>query len=135
MNTIKNSKSQTIVRILMGLAMLFAGISHLTFSRGEFQAQVPNWVPLSKDLVVLLSGVVEILLGLAMLLLKNMRRTVGISLAIFYLLIFPGNIAQYIEQRDAFGLDSDQARFTRLFFQPILMIAALWSTGFWNRRR
>jgi len=108
--------------------MLLAGISHLTFSRVEFQAQVPDWIPLSKDLVIILSGIVEIGFGLAMIFWKKERIKVGIALAMFFILIFPGNIDQYINHTNAFGLNSDQARLMRLFFQPILIVWALWCT-------
>jgi uncharacterized membrane protein len=64
-----------------------------------------------------------------MLFWKKQRAKVGIALAIFYVLIFPGNIAQYTNHTNAFGLDTDQARLTRLFFQPVLIFLALWSSG------
>jgi len=120
---------QNILRIILGLFMVLAAIGHLTFSRSEFQAQVPNWIPISKDLVVVLSGLVELAFGLAMIFWKKERIKVGIALAVFYILIFPGNIAQYTNHTNAFGLDSDQARLIRLFFQPVLVLWALWSTG------
>ena len=109
--------------------MILAAIGHFTFQRADFQAQVPNWVPISKDLVVLLSGVAEISLGIAMILWTRKKVYVGLALALFYLLIFPGNIAQYLNGTSAFGLDTDQSRLTRLFFQPVLIGWALWSTG------
>ncbi|MFO7673956.1 MAG: hypothetical protein R6V74_09640, partial [Lutibacter sp.] len=113
-----------------------AGLSHLTFNRIEFQAQVPDWVPMGKDLVVLLSGIVEITLGLALLLWKKQRITIGWVLAIFFILVFPGNIAQYLNGKDAFGaLNSDSARLIRLFFQPVLIVWALWSSGAWQSRK
>ena len=134
--TIKTSLIQNIFRILLGAFMLYAGISHLTFNRLEFQAQVPDWLPIGKDLVVLASGVVEILLGLAMIFWVNQKVKVGISLAIFFVLIFPGNIAQYVNGTDGFGvLNSDRARLIRLFFQPVLIAWALWSTGAWKAWR
>ncbi|MBW6492804.1 MAG: hypothetical protein K0B15_16600 [Lentimicrobium sp.] len=120
---------QSIFRIILGLGLLFAGISHLTFSRLEFVAQVPQWVPLAVDLVVVLSGIVEIILGLSLVFLKKWNSLAGWIVAIFFVMIFPGNIAQYVNQVDAFGLNSDQARFVRLFFQPLLVVWALWSTG------
>lgn len=120
---------QKIARITLGLFMVLAGIGHLTFQRREFQAQVPNWVPINKDATVLLSGAAEIALGLSMLFCKKQRPKLGIALALFYVAVFPGNIAQYLNHRDAFGLNTDQARLTRLFFQPILIAWALWSTG------
>jgi len=118
-------------QVLLGTALMYAGITHLTTSRLEFQAQVPNWVPLSADFVVLASGVVEILLGLSLASLRN-RKEVGIATALFFIAIFPGNISQYVNGIDAFGLDSDRARAIRLFFQPLLVIWALWSTGSWG---
>lgn len=120
---------QNIARIVLGCFMVFAGTGHLTWLRTEFVAQVPNWLPLGKDFVVVASGVVEVALGLAMLFWKGQRVWVGIALATFYVLIFPGNISQYINHVDAFGLDTDKARLIRLFFQPVLVVLALWSTG------
>lgn len=128
------SKSQNLFRIILGLAMLIAGIGHLTFARGEFQAQVPDWIPVSKDLTVVLSGIVEIAFGLSLLFWKKRRKQVGIALAVFYVLVFPGNIAQYVNQIDAFGLDTDSKRFARLFFQPVLIAWALWSCGVFNKK-
>ena len=115
-------------QVLLGGALIYAGITHLTTNRTEFQAQVPTWVPLSADFVVLASGVVEILLGLALASLQY-RRQVGWITAAFFVAIFPGNISQYVNGIDAFGLDTDQARLTRLFFQPVLVLWALWGTG------
>jgi len=134
MDTSNTTTFQKTIRIIMGLFMVFAGIGHLTLNRAEFQAQVPNWIPLAKDIVVILSGIVEISLGLAMLFWKDQRIKVGIVLATFYVLIFPGNIAQYFNHTDAFGLNTDQARLIRLFFQPVLIFAALWSTGVFNSK-
>jgi uncharacterized membrane protein len=97
-----------------------------------FQAQVPTWLPLSPDFVVLASGVVEIALGLSLIYLQR-RREVGIATALFFIAIFPGNISQYINHIDAFGLDNDRARAIRLLFQPLLVLWALWSTGAWRK--
>jgi len=119
----------SIFRIILGFFLFYAGISHLTFARLEFLAQVPSWVPLSDDLVVVLSGIAEITIGLALMLLPKFKALTGWVAAIFFIVIFPGNIAQYVNQVDAFGLNTDQARFIRLFFQPVLVAWALWSTG------
>jgi uncharacterized membrane protein len=127
---------QNIFRILLALFMVYAGFSHLTFNRIDFQAQVPNWIPLSKDLVVILSGIAEMGLGLGLAFWKNERVKFGWALALFFVLVFPGNISQYIDGRDAFGiLDSDRARLIRLFFQPVLVAWALWSSGAWHAWR
>lgn len=133
---IKTSTAQNIFRILLALFMIYAGISHLSFNRVDFQAQVPDWVPLEKDLVIILSGIVEIILGSALLLWKQQRVYAGWALAIFFILIFPGNISQYLDGEDAFGaLNSDSARLIRLFFQPVLVVWALWSSGAWKAWR
>jgi uncharacterized membrane protein len=118
-------------QVLLGAVLIYTGILHLTTSRLEFQAQVPNWIPLSADFVVLASGVVEITLGLLLSSLQR-RAAVGIATALFFVAIFPGNISQYTNQVDAFGLDSDRARLIRLFFQPLLVLWALWSTDAWR---
>ena len=118
-------------QVLLGAALIYTGILHLTTSRLEFQAQVPNWLPLSADFVVIASGVVEIILGLLLTSLRR-RAAVGIATALFFVAIFPGNISQYINKIDAFGLDSDRDRFIRLLFQPLLVIWALWSAGAWR---
>jgi uncharacterized membrane protein len=122
-------------QLLLGAALAYAGTTHLTTSRQEFQAQVPNWVPFSADFVVIASGIVEIALGLSLLLLWKYRTQIGWITAAFFIAIFPGNISQYVNGIDAFGLDTDRARAIRLLFQPLLVIWALWSTGAWRSYR
>lgn len=126
------TRLQTVFRWWLGLNLLFAGTAHLTFARAEFLAQVPSWVPLDGDLVVVLSGLVELALGGALVALGNHRALVGWVVAAFFVAIFPGNISQYVNRIDAFNLNSDTARFVRLFFQPVLVAWALWSTGAWQ---
>jgi len=124
---------KALAQLLLGSFLLTAGISHLGSNRIEFQAQVPSYLPIDPDFVVVASGVVEIALGLLLiitvLIYKKYRRVVGLITAIFFILIFPGNINQYLNQIDAFGLDTDQKRLIRLFFQPPLVVAALWVSG------
>ena len=128
----KTSTIQNIFRILLGLIMLYIGIAHLSFRRIEFQAQVPTWLTTDKDLmdlVVLISGYVEIALGILMILGGKLKVKTGIALGVFYILIFPGNINQYINEIDSLRLDSENKRLIRLFFQPLLVLWAFWSTG------
>ncbi len=127
--------AQRIPQVVLGAALVYAGIGHLTTNRTEFQAQVPTILKSIADFVVLASGVVEIVLGLSLIFLWRYRVAVGWVVAAFFVAIFPGNISQYLNQVDAFGLDSDRARFIRLFFQPLLVIWALWSTGAWSAWR
>jgi uncharacterized membrane protein len=127
--------AKAIARYLLGAALIYAGVGHFTFSRTEFQAQVPPWVPLDADFVVLASGAVEIALGLGLIFISRYRKQIGWLTAAFFLAIFPGNISQYLTQTDAFGLNSDEARLTRLFFQPLLMVWALWATSAWSKAK
>jgi uncharacterized membrane protein len=122
-------------QVLLGLALAYAGIGHLTNNRQEFQAQVPTLLKDYADFVVVASGVVEICLGLALVGLWKYRVQVGWVVAAFFVAIFPGNISQYVNGVDAFGLDSDTSRLVRLFFQPLLVVWALWSTGAWSARK
>lgn len=127
---------RTVARVLLGGSLGFAGISHLTVAREEFQAQVPRWLPLDPDVVVVASGVVEVALGAALALApRRLRPAVGWIAAAFFVAIFPGNIAQWADRVDAFGLNTDAARFGRLFFQPVLVGWALWATGAWRAWR
>jgi uncharacterized membrane protein len=128
------SLPRTLARIALGAFLAFAGIGHLTFLRREFRAQVPGWFPVDEDLVVLASGFVEISLGAALMLWARRRVSVGFVVAAFFVAIFPGNIAQYVEHQDAFGLDTDGKRLARLAGQPLLVLWALWSTGAWRDR-
>ena len=119
-------------QLLLGAFLLSAGTSHLGSNRTEFLAQVPTWLPLDADFVVVASGLVEITLGALLiataLIFKKYRSVVGVLAGVFFILIFPGNINQYINQIDAFGLDTDTKRLIRLFFQPPLVVWALWSS-------
>jgi len=128
------SKPRHVARLALGAFLTYAGIGHLSFSREEFQAQVPQNLPLDPDLVVILSGVAEVGLGLSLLTLLKKRVHVGWIVALFFVAVFPGNIAQLLDHRDAFGLDTDGKRIARLVFQPVLIALALWSTGSWRDR-
>ncbi len=128
---VPGSGFRTVLRWLLGGALIGAGIGHLTTQRAEFQAQVPGWFPIDEDVVVIASGIVEIALGAALIGLPRHRVIVGTIVAAFFVVIFPGNIAQWAEGVDAFGLDTDAKRFGRLFFQPVLVVWALGATGAW----
>ncbi len=129
---VRTTTLQNVFRVILGIAMLYIGIGHFTFSRIEFQAQVPTWLTSEEnliDFIILASGIVEIILGALMIWGGKLKVKTGIALAIFYILIFPGNINQYVNGIDAFNLNTDTKRLVRLFFQPLLLLWALWSTG------
>ena len=126
---------RAVLRWLLGGALVVAGVGHLTTQRTEFRAQVPGWFPIDEAVVVVASGIVEIALGVALVALPRHRVVVGTIVAAFFVAIFPGNVAQWTEGVDAFGLDTDAKRFARLFFQPVLVIWALGATGAWQAIR
>jgi uncharacterized membrane protein len=126
--------ARALARHLLGAFLVFAGLSHLFWARTTFRAQVPRWLPLDADLVVVASGVVEIGLGLALVALTHQRVLAGWVVAAFFVAVFPGNVNQLVTHADAFGLDSDAARWLRLPFQPLLIVWALWSTEAWRHR-
>lgn len=121
--------ARAVARKLLGSALIFAGVSHLTFARRQFRAQAPDWVPLEKDDTVVLSGLAEIALGGAVVFAGPAhQKAVGRAAAAFFVGVFPGNVSQYVNRRSAFGLDTDAKRFTRLFLQPALVYWALKSS-------
>ena len=120
--------AKVVLRVLLGLFMVFAAITHFLPSRTAFYPLVPDYLPFGEDVVVLASGVVELLLGVAMFPGGRWKRHTGLALGIFFVLVFPGNLHQYMNGINTFGLDTDTARLTRLFFQPVLILWAFWST-------
>ena len=121
--------------MVLGFGLAYAGVGHLSTNRVEFRAQVPTLLKDYADLVVLASGVVEIILGLALIAAWRYRVQIGWAVGFFFTAIFWGNISQYVNHVDAFGLNSDKARFIRLLFQPLLVAWALGSTGAWRSFR
>ena len=129
MSTARSDRVRCTARVVLGGALVIAGLGHLTFARTAFQAQVPDWVGIDKNAVVILSGLVEITLGSALIVVRRRRRPLlGLAAGLFFIAVFPGNISQFIDGHDAFGLNSDAARRNRMFFQPVLVAWAWWST-------
>ena len=128
MTIARSARIRSLARVILGGALVVAGLGHLTFARRDFQAQVPDWVGIDKNVVVIVSGVVEIALGLALIVVRRRRALVGLAAGLFFVAVFPGNISQFVDGDDAFGLNSDGDRRNRLFFQPVLVAWAWWST-------
>ena len=121
--------TQQLARWGWGAGLILAGTGHLTVVREEFRSQVPPWVPIDADDVVLLSGAVEISLGLGLLALPKERRRMSALATAFLVAVFPGNIAQYRHQVDGLGLDTDRKRLVRLLIEPALWATALHAGG------
>ena len=120
-------------RWLLAAFLTIAGIGHF-LAADTFRAQVPSWMPYP-EAVIAVSGVIELAFAAALVFTRERRALVGWLLAAFFVIIFPGNISQFVTGTDAFGLDSDAARAVRLLFQPVLVVWALWCTGAWKQWR
>lgn len=124
------SVPRTVARLAFAAFLAVAGVAHLV-SAGSFRAQIPPWLP-APELVIALSGVLELALAAALALTPRRHRpAVGWVVAAFLVAVFPGNISQFVTGTDGFGLDTDRARGIRLLFQPLLVLLVLWSTGAW----
>lgn len=121
-----------LARWLLAGFLAVAGIGHFA-AADAFRAQVPPWMPWP-EAVIAVSGVIELAFAIALVAGRRLP-TVGWLLAGFFVVIFPGNISQFITGQDAFGLDTDLARGLRLLFQPMLVVWALWCTGAWQAWR
>jgi uncharacterized membrane protein len=128
MTTARSTRIRSIARVVLGGVLVVAGLVHLTFAGTDFQAQVPDWVGVDKNVVVILSGLVEIALGAALIVVRRRRALLGLAAGLFFIAVFPGNISQFVDGDAAFGLDTNSARRARLFFQPVLVAWAWWST-------
>jgi uncharacterized membrane protein len=129
MTITRSARARSAARVVLGGGLIVAGLGHLTFARNDFQAQVPDWVGIDKNVVVIVSGIVEISLGSALIVVRRRRSLLGLAVGLFFIAVFPGNISQFVDGHDAFGLNSDVARRNRLFFQPVLVAWAWWSTN------
>lgn len=78
----------------LSLLFVVAGISHFMFPK-FFAAMIPPYLPYPK-LLVLISGVLEIILG-TLLLFPEVRTLTGIGLIALLIAVFPANI--YMAQR------------------------------------
>jgi uncharacterized membrane protein len=129
MTIARSARVRAAARVVLGSALIIAGLGHLTLARNDFQAQVPDWVGIDKNVVVISSGLVEIALGFALIVVRRHRSLLGLVVGLFFIAVFLGNLSQFIDGHDAFGLNSDAARRTRLLFQPVLVAWAWWSTN------
>jgi len=124
---------RVLLRWALAAFLALAGVGHF-LQPEEFLAQVPPYLP-APELLIAVSGAVELGLAVALVVLPRHRRTVALLVALLFLAVLPGNIAQYTEGRDAFGLESDAARLTRLALHPLLWLWALAAGDVWPRPR
>jgi uncharacterized membrane protein len=127
------SAARTLGRWALAGFLLFTGTAHL-LEPEPFRAQVPSWLP-NPEAIILVSGLIELALAIALLTVRHRRALLGWVVAGFFVAVFPGNVSQFITGTDAFGLDTDLARFVRLLIQPLFVVWALWCTGAWHEWR
>jgi len=125
------NRARDLCRLFIAALLLTSGLLH-SVNPEPFLAQVPAFLPFALA-IVYLSGVIEILLGVG-LLVPRWRRRAAYATAAFFVLIFPGNVWQAVAQVDGFGLDTDLRRIIRLFFQPVLIAAVLFGGNISLRR-
>ena len=125
--------TRVVARWALATLLAAAGASHLLWGRRGYRIVVPDWATrlfhTDKDTIVVASGVVELMLGSALVALPAERRRVGWAVAAFFVAVFPGNVHQWRTGRSAPMLRTDRARFVRLLLQPLLVGWALWSTS------
>ncbi|MCC2030803.1 DoxX family protein [Microbacterium allomyrinae] len=124
--------TRDVARWVLGVLLLVAGLSHLTWGRRGYRIVVPDWATrllrTDKDMIVVASGAVEVALAGALVVLPADRTRIGWIVAAFFVAVFPGNVHQWRTGRPAPMLRTDRARFVRLLLQPVLVLWALWST-------
>ncbi|MET0862645.1 MAG: hypothetical protein ABW091_16655 [Microbacterium sp.] len=123
---------RAVGRSSLAALLAVAGASHLTWGRRGYRIVVPDWATkattLDKDAIVVASGVVEVMLAGALVVLPKERTVVGWLVAAFFVAVFPGNVHQWQTGRSAPLMRTDRARFIRLLLQPLLVVWAIWST-------
>ncbi len=124
---------RTAARFVLAGALAFAGVAHFAMTE-EFLGQVPTFLP-AREAIVQVSGVMEVALAGALVVLRGKRLAVaGWVVAVFLVAVFPGNVWQLVNASDSFGLDTTTSRLVRLPFQPVLVVWALWCTRAWADR-
>ncbi|MEY3073057.1 MAG: hypothetical protein RLZZ353_1253 [Actinomycetota bacterium] len=130
----RQSPPRLVLRLALAAFLATAGVGHFVATE-TFLAQVPAWMPFERE-VVLVSGVVELVLAAAVALASSRRTLVALVVVTFLHVVLPGNIAQWLEGVDAFGLDTDRARLLRLVVgHPLLVLWALAAGDVWPAPR
>lgn len=121
--------TRTGLRLALAAFLGVAGIGHFVATE-TFFAQVPDGLP-NPEAIVLVSGVVELALALALVALPGRRVEVGRAVALLFVVVFPGNVAQAVGGIDAFGLDTPTSRWVRVALHPLLLVWAFAATDSW----
>ena len=112
-----------LVRWMLAATFFTAGVLHFTLLREDFAAIVPPPFTPKKDEIVLITGVMEILGGLG-LVLPSTTRWAKICLSLFLIAVFPAN-AYGARNKILFRGQPHTPISIRLPLQ-VLLIALLW---------
>jgi len=113
------------MRFALALSLLFVGSDHW-INPQRYLAMMPPWIPLHLELV-LFTGAAEIAGGLG-LLLPKFRRAAGLTLALYFVAVFPANIHNALNGVSVEGLpQASWYYWLRLPFQPLAIWWALFS--------
>lgn len=119
------SRARRIVRWVLALAFLVAGVAHLR-SPGGFIAITPGWVPFPAT-VIFLTGLAEIASAVG-LMVPRLRRAAGVGLALYALCVWPANINHAVHDIAIGGVHLGWAYHgPRLALQPVIIWWALWA--------
>ena len=125
--------SEIFLPVFTGVFMFVSGYGHLFLAAEEIELLVPAWSPISPKAMVIVTGYIEITIGLAFIFLRSKIHIVGWILVVFLILVFPGNLYQYSNEIDAFGLNTPGKRLARLFLQPFIILWVLYVSGNLNK--
>lgn len=116
--------AKEIFRWLLAVLFVFAGVSHF-LRPGFYEAMVPPYLP-SPHLLVVLSGIAEIILGV-MLLIPRFSRMAAWGLIALLIAVSPANIHMALHP-NLFPQFHPTSLWIRLPVQLVLMAWACWFT-------
>ncbi len=122
----RRSTWRTHARRGLAAAMVVAGVAHLV-QPDPFLAHLPAWVP-AAELIVAVTGVIEILFGVVLVGPSRHRRTVGHLLAAYLVAVFPANVYVAVADVAVDGQPGGPYPWLRLPIQALLVAIAIWST-------
>lgn len=112
-------------RIAMSVMLVFTAVGHFMFTKG-MAMMIPSFIP-SKERLVYLSGIFELLLAIG-LLIPKLRVISAWTLILFLLLVLPANIYASIHQVNYQTGTFDGKGLAYLWFRiPLQLLLILWT--------
>lgn len=112
-------------RIAMFAMLCFTAIGHFAFTKG-MSMMIPEFIPFKTE-VIYLTGILEILLGIC-LLIPSVRAYVGWILILFFIIMLPANIKASVDRLDYQKGTFDGNGLTYLWFRiPLQILFITWA--------